>query len=783
MSVAGHKRYLTDSTWPTTPWLGFDHDETSEYTVANFADYPLSRGWTSEEIVALLDQGEVDPCRDLLEILGLFQSWLFFGLLEDLVQRKVASSDFVVTVMTGSEDVEPFRDSSVLYKHLDSRCRHIAKYSLIDIGQEFIRISGVRWQANSVHQKLSKSSLEARLQPIERRTYHMIMLQLTLVDEATMFLRIVLGHYRESERISWTQGWLFLPKACPAESRALLEHRAFERGWCRSMIRELSLLGLDVLQYATTFGAANEIGRGTHSECTAVVCVAYNIDPSRYKPAHYLNCPCRENQYLQAPVESMYEILEQGEIPVVAVDWPFKLGSMEEYESFQIQYIPFAAGMRFAAFSHVWSDGLGSTPEDGFPICETLLLIDLAAQSLGQKSSSDAEASQLSKIYFWIDSLCIPKRSKSDSDTMSLRDRAIWLIRSTFENASVTVVLDRHLYERSGLDLSIESLEQQALRLVCCKWNHRVWTLHEGSVSRNIVMVTKNGAMIPIDNYMQDHVANPIIWKLSKVLQRSLQTTTAPLLDRLGSLDFRSTSRPEDAVLAMVPLLGMSIEPLLREEDYERRMEVFWLNIPTIPSSVIWQFGPKLTRKGFRWANKYLMKFHEDDALTPPSEEGDHNSLHHPRHADMMSARCTEQGLKTVLYFWDFGEIRHYYHDSPFPTFYEEQSSHLLWLPQRSTPDARDQSTNAGNTADLAGNGKFEEFNAMIFLTLPHPDRALTSHWWVHAGWVMAAPTKDMTQRIEMKMVANLQLHCKSSPKWDGASQIICPTVREALIT
>jgi hypothetical protein len=115
--------------------------------------------------------------------------------------------------------------------------------------------------------------------------------------------------------------------------------------------------------------------------------------------------------------------------------------------------------------------------------------------------------------------------------------------------------------------------------------------------------------------------------------------------------------------------------------------------------------------------------------------------------------------------------------------FYEEQSSHLLWLPQRSIPGARDQSTNAGNAADPAGNGKFDEFNAMIFLTLPYPDRMLTSYWWVHAGWVMATATKDMTQRIEMKMVTNLQLDCKRSPKWDGASEVIRPTVREALIT
>jgi hypothetical protein len=111
-------------------------------------------------------------------------------------------------------------------------------------------------------------------------------------------------------------------------------------------------------------------------------------------------------------------------------------------------------------------------------------------------------------------------------------------------------------------------------------------------------MVTKSGAMKPVDDYMEVYVANPIIWNLSNILRRSLRTTTAPFLDRLGSLDFRSTGRPEDTVLAMAPLLGMSIEPLLREEDYERRMEIFRLNLPTIPSSVILQFGPKLSPLG-----------------------------------------------------------------------------------------------------------------------------------------------------------------------------------------
>jgi hypothetical protein len=46
--------------------------------------------------------------------------------------------------------------------------------------------------------------------------------------------------------------------------------------------------------------------------------------------------------------------------------------------------------------------------------------------------------------------------------------------------------------------------------------------------------------------------------------------------DVLRNLSFRGMSKPKDAILATAPLLGVPILPLLKEKDYEKRVEIFW---------------------------------------------------------------------------------------------------------------------------------------------------------------------------------------------------------------
>jgi hypothetical protein len=83
---------------------------------------------------------------------------------------------------------------------------------------------------------------------------------------------------------------------------------------------------------------------------------------------------------------------------------------------------PFESGTEFVAFSHVWSDGLGSVTERGLPRCQVVGLSKIAKAISGS-------------TLFWIDALCVPK----DPAT---RTAVITKMASTYNSASVTLVLD-----------------------------------------------------------------------------------------------------------------------------------------------------------------------------------------------------------------------------------------------------------------------------------------------------------------------------------------------------
>jgi hypothetical protein len=83
---------LLDFVPPKTPWLGFNHDV---IPLGKFADYPKTAGfiefnlwngrfWKSHPEFEYLSNDEVGP-----RVAAFFQSWLYFGLLEGLVGRKI----------------------------------------------------------------------------------------------------------------------------------------------------------------------------------------------------------------------------------------------------------------------------------------------------------------------------------------------------------------------------------------------------------------------------------------------------------------------------------------------------------------------------------------------------------------------------------------------------------------------------------------------------------------------------------------------------------------------
>lgn len=119
----------------------------------------------------------------------------------------------------------------------------------------------------------------------------------------------------------------------------------------------------------------------------------------------------------------------------------------------------------FVAISHVWADGLGvgSTAEVGLvPTCQVARIANLARLLVPDGA-------------VWIDSLCV-------SDSKALRNRAIGLMAATYRQAERVLVLDATIWQ-----LAIKTPPKELiLRLALSPWMHRVWTLPEGLLAREI---------------------------------------------------------------------------------------------------------------------------------------------------------------------------------------------------------------------------------------------------------------------------------------------------------
>ncbi len=286
----------------------------------------------------------------------------------------------------------------------------------------------------------------------------------------------------------------------------------------------------------------------------------------------------------------------------------------------------------FVAISHVWADGLGSTAElvGLVPTCQVARIANLARLLVSDGA-------------FWIDSLCV-------SDSKALRNRAIRLMAATYRQAERVLVLDATIWQ-----LAIKTPpKERILRLALSPWMHRVWTLPEGLLAREIHFECVDGlvpnahlkdllascrelvpssALGPIysDPFMHLYVYPPLL----PLLERPPTDGVHPLTDIVKLLRNRTASDTEDETLAIAGLLGIDAEKLLEVEGADERMRVLYLEVKNIPAAIVFQPGPKLGCSGFRWAPRTLTRLKLE-------------------HGHMGMAECTPHGLVTEQTFTIF---------------------------------------------------------------------------------------------------------------------------------
>lgn len=577
---------LTDEPLRPAVWLGFDH---GDHNICALAQYPLIRGWDSAQIQAMRDQGADQQFS--ADSLAMIQSWMFLGALEALTHRHISEADFIrrklkrAVVHTGflrTYLVNWIRDTA----DAPSEARETLVTTINHV------LSEVQFWCFKLAASVS-ASIDA-----ESLTFHP-----SEVDSAARLLTLV-GETINSAKAHLSRPILantrgFTGCYTPDEATRLVT-RLVNKGWCPFMARMLSTYRYSVAEYAAFYNKIRTASMPSHktSLCTEERCRAYDIG-TEYKTRHMTSDCCCPS--VSPPVAETLSLLSKEKIPVVSC----KNLKGDDIELEVACSTTTMDGKGYVAFSHVWSDGMGSNTEDGLPRCVLEVLLE-RAQKYGRQ-------------HIWIDSLCVPREKSS-------RNKAIQLMAKTYKDASITVVLDSSI-RTASFDLTPRGIEHTLLSLVTSTWMQRLWTLQEACLSRLLIFQFRNIMATSIDIYLglvkalNDHWhVNPVVQVLAneflKLISSSEETvgwlSKKPELGHLSRmLQRRRTSKLRDETAAVAGLMNVNVAPLLETDSPDERMTKFLVLLGRIPSDIIMSPLPRLDLDGFRWAPKSFMS-HEN---------------------------------------------------------------------------------------------------------------------------------------------------------------------------
>ena len=401
-----------------------------------------------------------------------------------------------------------------------------------------------------------------------------------------------------------------------------------------------------------------------HRQCLDIQrCCSHDLAQSCDYPFRHDCDQAHTCTFVQAPRNKLKEILQSGEIPVL---------SISRKDGLDLQVIKWSPWLAYTAISHVWSDGLGNPRANALPECQLLRLRKLISESYLLESSPLYDASTIGsqfrssltassgrtirqnnsyskpdkkRLFFWIDTLCIPAPIESESADVftDLRLRAIRSISPTFAGSYNTVILNQGLLDANIRNHAHVSADEFTTLKISSKWIQRGWTLEEGSllaVSQfqinsksyetvstlaNLLLIHEENAtplarvsvdvrsLLPrllLDAVLDDkkHVS---IRASSSKGSHSERSIRAPLFVWIwNSLLERSTTRPQDGPIILANLLDFNTYRLKSVAENDR-LKVIIQSCNEIPFPLLYNVRSQSeTNSEFAWI--------------PQNIEGDH---------------------------------------------------------------------------------------------------------------------------------------------------------------
>ena len=518
---------------------------------------------------------------------AFYQTWLFFGLLQEVLGKSYRHDDFVRTVQKQSGEVKLVTTSKLL---------PLLKQWVEKIQDEF-RISKDRSLYKHFGECLQRAS------------------QVLRVASPGFSINIRFSIAATCEVLANAMNEAFLIEDLVTEGRCPgvwleFDHTDFElsrmggNGWC---LRQASIaIGrFNSTQTRFFMGKLKKNDPdGRHKQCSRHECKAAVLDLSKYEPKHRDDhCQCEE---VVLDGKAVQDILLSGLLPLLYLEFD------EPTDSVSPHVVPSSNDVQYVAISHVWADGLGNPHRNALQKCQLLYLQRL----LTSLSKTQLEGKGTPKTLFWLDTLCCP------ISPAEIKAVAIGQMRRTYQEASHVLVLDSSLQQSEGARMG--DLET-SVRLFTSGWMHRLWTLQEGALAKEIYLQLSDG-MVDMRSLWQSTirlVASKDLWSFGIAGEIFMDHTALRNFfgDHVGesgvtlgvvgaAVQHRSVSVSSDEPLCVGTLLDLDVGALAVTSINERKSRMWSLmstSGQTIPDTIIFYNGPKLSTKGFRWAPSSLL--------------------------------------------------------------------------------------------------------------------------------------------------------------------------------
>ena len=504
---------------------------------------------------------------------SFFQNWLFFGLLQDILEIKVVTNDFI----REDEKGHKFITTAKLPEHMQEWRQKMSGLSTADKLKIYRRHNSIMSEAVMYTRWLTdypNVNVHQNLEPLMTR-------------EAALSLAF-LGHaLYQASRANLNPDDLSLPLIW-ASGCLLLEHMEAQ-GWCPFLVAGFEASLLESKFFAAQIGPPKI--KQSHRRCSDDMCVTKALKMQHVEG----DCQCC---ILSPDIEAVVNIIHQDITPLLQ----FHPSQPDERKESFLEVLQEESETSYVALSHVWKDGLGNEKSNSLSQCQLARIQD-TVDSLFGKGPMDLSHP------FWMDTLLVPQGNKFKA----AKDRTLTRMTEIYKNANKVLVIDSEIVASCSKASSPTDI---LIRVSLSNWVRRLWTLQEGVFANSIHFLVSDGTVSfasLLQAKLPPHLGDNFKYVFGRCLGQPFfvlndeklgsRPSEAQVIYILREVQNRTSTFNKDEALCIALLLDINPKEILEARDSRNPMPILIkaLNY-SIPPGMLLSPGKRNKEIGFRWA-------------------------------------------------------------------------------------------------------------------------------------------------------------------------------------